>query len=288
MQYQQYSLAKALASFGKCSDVAHSIWMEQMDLPSDHKELLTSPIKSLLFFASYAHERAGRNPRFSLYHRIAIKKIYDAGQDVMSASFAYRVWEEFEKLTPYDEEKRRHKTNEKLTKGPVMEVPKRLRRNGEANLISHLRRMTLEEAHTWLTKIPGIGNKVASLLLRDIWSYIDKWPDTPLSHEKFLQPVDVWVRFWSLKAFPTGDWPRDDLRFAEQLVNRCRNATIDPVEFNKGAWFVGSHFYRLCHFFKVPEVERVDFRIVEAFDADAVLRVLVAFRDHEAMKAFWV
>jgi len=62
MKKQQYSLAEALEGFGKCYDVAHSIWVERVGLPSEHKELLQSVMNSLLYFTRYAHERAGRNP----------------------------------------------------------------------------------------------------------------------------------------------------------------------------------------------------------------------------------
>lgn len=295
MRDKRDSIAKILASFGKCYDEAHLIWLEQQELPSDHRELLTSPMNSLCFFASYVHERSGRSPQFSLYHRIAIKKVYGKGLGVMSFNFADSVWNEFEKLTPYDEkEKNRHKTNEKLTKGPVKEVLIKLKKNGEANLIKYLTGMPLKEAYRFLIEIKGIGHKLASLFLRDVWSYIKKWPDTPQNDEKFLQPRDIWLQRLSKEAFPNiRNWPQDEIEFAEKLVKLCKGEAIDPVEFNKGAWFVGSHFKGLCIFSKVPEVERVDSndRInidkINNFDVDAVRNALKAFRDHE-MKAFWV
>ena len=68
----------------------------------------------------------------------------------------------------------------------------------------------------------------------------------------------------------------------------CSVANIDAVQFNKGAWFAGSHFDRLCHFFKVPEVKRVDLLMVRSFDADEVLRAIIAFRDYHDPRIFWV
>ncbi|MBA7597238.1 hypothetical protein ES703_04239 [subsurface metagenome] len=295
MEKQQYSLAGALEGFGKCYDVAHSIWVERVGLPSEHKELLQSAVNSLLYFTRYAHERAGRNPSFPLYHRIAIVKAYKEEGDVISPTFANRVWERFEKLTPYDAKKGRYKTNEKLTKEPVCKVLEKLREGGEANLIKYLRGRSLKEAHKWLCGFRGIGNKVASLLLRDIWCYIGEWPDTPTSDHKFLQPIDVWVRLLSREAFPMSNWPLGDLAFAEQLVNHCKSTGIDPIEFNKGTWFVGSHFYRLCHFFKIAEEERfdyernqVDYGVAKDFDATAVLEGITDFRGLEAKGIFWV
>ena len=290
MQNQHHSLAQVLESFGKCYDEAHSIWVKRVGLSSDHRELLDSPIDSLLYFTRYAHERAGRNPRFPMYHRIAIKEAYyKDGLDIMSPDFPNSVWERFKKQTPYDEKKGRHKANEKLTKGPVMEILVELQKSNEPNLIRLLLRgMSLKEAHKWLTDIDGIGNKVASLFLRDMWYFIGKWPDTPTRDHKFLQPIDVWVRSLSERAFPAS-WPGDDLRFAEQLVNRCRSSAINHIEFNKGAWFVGSHLDRLCDFFAVPETQRIDFDVAHAFDATVALKGITAFRDIAAKESiFWV
>lgn len=279
MQGQQVSLACVLESFGSCYDVAHSIWMERVGLPSNHQELLTSPLKSLCFFATYAHERGGTNPRFALYHRVAIQDVYRLHRDILSEAFADTVWDRFVRYT-------NGRPNKKLTEGPVKGVLARLRDSGESNLLTHLRSLTLERAYNWLIGIRGIKHKIASFLLRDLWSYIGPWSDTPVEHLKYLQPIDRWVRFWSEQL--DDKWPSADLDFADRLVGLCRVAGIDPVQFNKGAWCVGSHFDRLCDFFKVPEVKRVDLSIVRTFGAEDVLRAVIGFRDHHEPKIFWV
>lgn len=279
MQGQRVSLAGVLESFGKCYDVAHSIWMERAGLPSNHRDLLTSPIKALSFFATYAHEREGTNPRFALYHRVAIQEAYRLHPNILSEGFADTLWDRFVHFT-------NGRPNRKLTEGPVKSVLARLRLAGEPNLLNHLRNVALEGAYNWLIGISGIKHKIASFLLRDLWSYIGPWPATPLENHKYLQPIDRWVHFWSEQL--DDQWPAADLDFAEHLVVLCRVAEIDPVQFNKGAWFVGSHFDGLCDFFKVPEANRVDLSIVRSFGADEVLRAVIAFRDHPGPRMFWV
>lgn len=214
MQSQQLSLARVLESFGGCYDVAHSIWMERAGLPSNHRELLTSPIKALCFFSVCAHERGGTNPRFSLYHRVAIQEAHALYPDVLSEEFADTVWERFVQFTI-------GRPNRKLTEGPVRGVLLRLRETGESNLLIYLRRLTLEQAYNWLTRIGGIKHKLASFLLRDIWSYVEPWHDTPPRHLNYLQPIDRWVRFWSQQL--SDKWPLKDLDFAEQVVTHAKS-----------------------------------------------------------------
>ena len=122
MQAQQISLAQVLENFGKCYDVAHSIWMERAGLPSNPKELLASPIHALCFFATYAHERGGTNPRFAFYHRVAIQEAYATHPDVLSKAFADTTWKRFVRFT-------NGRPNSKFIEGPVRGVLVQLRRD---------------------------------------------------------------------------------------------------------------------------------------------------------------
>lgn len=266
-------LIQVIEGFGRCYDAAHLIWMDRVGLPTDHSKLLDSPINALRFFASYTHERGGTNPRFALYHRVAISKAEsNYGENILNSEFAETTWSEFEKLAA-------GKSNPKLTKGPVKDILVELRKAGEPNIIRHLYKKSLEGAYQWLTNIRGIGHKLASLLLRDIWSCIGPWPETPSSSLKYLQPIDRWVRMW-VKDFlwRNLDWPNDDLKFATQVVEECQKLKVDHVQLNKGAWFVGSHFDRLCQFFGIPQNKWVDFNIAKKFDCVKVEQAIRNFR----------
>jgi hypothetical protein len=266
------SLIQVIEGFGRCLDVAHVIWLNGAGLPTDHNKLLDSPINALRFFAAYAHERGGTNRRFALYHRVAIDKAVSyCGENILSGEFAETTWNEFRKLAI--------KPNEKNTKGPVKDILTELSKAGELNIIRHLRSLSLQGAYQWLTNIKGIKQKVASLLLRDIWSYVGHWPETPPSSLKYLQPIDRWVRMWVEEfLWPRLDWSDDNLEFAAQVVELCQKSGINDVELNKGAWFVGSHFDRLCQFFGLPENEWVDFANATKFDCIKVEQVIRNFK----------
>lgn len=112
-----------------------------------------------------------------------------------------------------------------------------------------------------------IGPKLASFFLRDIWSFIEEWENTPKEKMFCLQPVDRWIMFWSRKCWPDAYWSsnkikldsdRARIKFAKVLTMKCLTSEIDPVSFNKGAWFAGSHFEGLSRFFNIPEKRRID------------------------------
>jgi len=246
--------------------------MNRVGLPADHTKLLKSPIDALRFLAAYAHARGGANPRFALYHRVAIDKAKSRyGENTLDEGFAETVWTEFERLA-------KGKPNEKLTKGPVKDILVELRKAGESNIIRHLTSKSLEDAYRWSTGIKGIGHKVASLILRDIQSYIGPWPEAPASSRKYLQPIDVWVRRLIQESlWPELNWPNEDLKFTAQLVDECQKSGTNDVELNEGAWFVGSHFERLCQFFGLPEREWVDFGNATKFDSVKVKHAIREF-----------
>lgn len=250
-------LGEKLSDFASCYDIARPIWTKRVGLPENHTRLLDDPFKAIIFFTNFVHERAGVNPRFALYHRLSLRIALD-GREFKQAlfcdeKFPASVWKEFNDIV-----QRAHtKPNAKITKGPVKEILEKMRTEKEANLIVLLKKKPLLEAYKWLKSVRGIGPKIATLFLRDIWSFIGAWQDTPRSDLYCLQPIDRWVRFWSRECWPHKDWPSSDEKFAKMLVSACQQMNIDPVSFNKGAWFVGSHFDSLCDLFNVPEQEQI-------------------------------
>lgn len=43
-----------------------------------------------------------------------------------------------------------------------------------------------------------------------------------------------------------------------KVTERCLSDGVDPAEYNKGAWFVGSCFGQICAFFNVDEALRTE------------------------------
>ena len=73
-------------------------------------------------------------------------------------------------------------------------------------------------------------------------------------------------------------WSSDNLKFANQIVEECQKSEIAHMQLNKGAWFVGSHFDRLCQFFDIPENEWVNFNTAIKFDCVKVEQAIRNFR----------
>lgn len=235
--------------------------------------------KAIIFFTTFAHERAGSNPRFPLYHRLSLRRALN-GRGFEQAlfyddQFPGSVWKEFNAIV----QQARSKPNTRITEGPVKEILEKMRMKKEANLIVLLKKKSLLEAYKWLKAVRGIGPKIAALFLRDLWSFIGAWQDATQSDLYCLQAIDRWVRFWSRECWPQKSWPSSDERFAEMLVDACQQMRIDHVSFNKGAWFVGSHFDRLCYFFNIPEQKQIDMSscVLNYFRSDKVVNAIRKF-----------
>jgi len=110
--------------------------------------------------------------------------------------------------------------------------------------------------------------------LRDLQEYYNFWsPDE--SNYYLLQPVDRWVRRMArecwLRFTPTGDHDKD----AREITRLCLQNKINPIRFNMGAWFVGSHYDELCRFHNIPEELTPNWSYcIKKFDKDKVLRAL--------------
>jgi hypothetical protein len=98
----------------------------------------------------------------------------------------------------------------------------------------------VEPVFVELLNIRGIGEKLASFILRDIvWLY-----ELERGIEKgdllYLQPVDIWVRriasiFWRDSRLESDKVPR--LLVARRLAEFCHTHGISGVRFNQGAWY---------------------------------------------------
>lgn len=288
------SLAHKLSKFAPCYDEAHNkIWARRagisMDCRKDYRRLLNSSLDALLFFTMYVHERGGRNPRFSAYHRVALRKALGKNCDdstfemkvLSDPNFPTDVWGSFVTLT-------NNKPNESHTKGPVKYVLEWLRAEHEPNIVRFLLQKPLKDANSWLDDMPGIGPKIAALFLRDLL-YVGEWSDIS-ENLHLVQPVDRWVARCANECWEEENWMDLDklnnekvhMDYARKIVEHCRMETINSINFNKGAWFVGSHFDELCIFFGIPEEEQFPvMKCVEKIDPIRVTNGIRAFADRE-------
>ena len=280
------SLAQKLCEFAHCYDLSHRTWMRQIGLTKSERELISDAYDAMIFYTAYIHERQGSNPRFPLYHREALREAMNGREfdDVLLSdiSFPDRVWNYFLSFA-------RPKPNKKITKGVVFQILNKMRDEHQPNLISLLRTKSLLEAYEWLKGVRGIGPKLASLFLRDIWSFIGSWENTPEENKFCLQPVDRWILFWAGKCWPDDDWASKEIklesvsvkiRFAKNLTSKCLSSRIDPISFNKGAWFAGSHFEEIARFLNISEKRQVRMsKCVLDFNSQKVLEGIEKFNE---------
>lgn len=274
-------LAKKLCEFAPCYDLAHKIWIRGHSF--EESELVDDAYGAMIFYTTYVHERQGSNPRFPLYHREALRRGLNGKKfdDVFlsDVDFPKRVWNQFLSFA-------QPKPNEKITAGVVYEILEKMRDEQQPNLICLLRSKSLFNAFEWLRAVRGIGPKLAAFFLRDIWSFIGEWENTLKDNWYCLQPTDTWIKFWSEKCWPDAEWTSNikidsdsaKIRFAKNLTSECLRSKIDSVAFNKGAWFVGSHFEQISSFCDISEEMQIDMpKCVLFFDKHKVLEGIEAF-----------
>jgi len=107
-------------------------------------------------------------------------------------------------------------------------------------LIELIKSKDVKSAHQELDSIWSIGSKIASLILRDV-VYIFKLEQFINSNDyKFLQPVDTWVHNLSLRIGLIGE-PKIYENEATDISNNCLELGVDPIRYNQGAWYLGTH-----------------------------------------------
>lgn len=283
-------LVLKIQEFSFAFDSARRIWDKREGLSIDYQFLDSKPFDAIMFFTMYAHERPFSNPRYPVAHRIAILKnigASDAKEPGVNDKFSNKcrqpefpeeVWDDFKTLLRIAErDEKTRKTMEKYTKGPVSTILEKL--NQQPNIIALLTSMTLREAYEFLKKIDGISHKIAALFLRDVYSYFGGWHDTEESGY-CLQPVDRWVRELAAMCWNDVNTDRNPEEIARDIVRRCRNQGIDPIAFNKGAWFVGANFQKLCNFFNIETTRRLSAtgalaeETIHRFDANIVKKAI--------------
>lgn len=262
-------LAKKLSEFSICYKKLHTIYLKKIGLPEDFKKIKSDPFLASLYFTVFVHERPGVNPDFQRFHRIAIRKSLN-GSDfstklLTDKDFPERVWKNFKELT-------NNRPNAKITKGVVRDILEEMHKASEPNVIKLLGGMSIKKAHEFLLGIRGISNKLSAFILRDLQNFFKLWK-VPTSDLYRLQPVDRWVRRFSELCWPYKLWTDKHDQNAKIIVECCVKCGIDPICFNQGAWFVGSHYTDLYRYHKISEDESIDLvSCVLRFDKDKVMK----------------
>ncbi|MCX6821997.1 MAG: hypothetical protein NTW30_04435 [Candidatus Aenigmarchaeota archaeon] len=273
--------AHLLETFSDCYIASFEIGVYRIEI-SDGNEfkknrLLSNSFDALLYFTQYAHERQGANSNFSRYHRIALRKSLNERifNDVLlqDNKFPENVWNEFKNLTK-DRITGIEYPNESHTIGAIRDILIHLKKNKESNIILLLKQYSLEDASNFLMELKGIGEKISALFLRDLQEYFNFWEPNK-SNYFLIQPVDRWVKRLSKECW--SDFIPSDIHDnnAKQITELCYQDNVNPIHFNMGAWFIGSHYEELCRFHNIPEEQTNNLEhCIKEFNRDKIIRAL--------------
>lgn len=109
---------------------------------------------------------------------------------------------------------------------------------------SFLEKHDLFGLHKELDRIKGVGQKIASLYLRDALMLYEKMPGVKKYSDKLTQeelmlvyPIDTWVRKISQRIL---NEEGSDIEIANKIIQVCNNNGISAINVNHGIWYLGS------------------------------------------------
>ena len=279
------NLSKKLTEFSRCYHKLHTIHLKRIGLTDDFNKIKNDPLLAIFYFTVFVHERQGTNPDFQKFHRISIRNSLNgkdfSSQIINNKDFPDSVWKKFEVLT-------NNRPNEKITRGGISDILKEMQKKREPNIITLLSEKDLVDAHKFLLSIRGIGDKISAFLLRNFQHFLKLW--TVSDEEKYmLQPVDRWVRRFSELCWPNEKWVDGKHNVnAKIIVKCCIKDDINPISFNQGAWFVGSHYTDLWRFHNIntkdPISEEESVNIKKCIMKFNENRVISAIENFEKLK----
>lgn len=211
--------------------------------PEQANYLLDDPIKGLSFLLENAFARAGGEQ--AGYGKIAcdalslsIEACGDYQRLISFPNAKNQVWDNFERLCNKKGIGLNRNLNEQVVKGLVKLAQESLHLNPFEELSVKVPKNTIE-AFSILRNIHGIGDKVASFILRDIVSIMNLEKGIRPQDQILLQPIDRWVNgiatfIWDIPD-RTPDW-----LIALRIISECQKYDCLPTSFNQGAWKYGS------------------------------------------------
>lgn len=101
----------------------------------------------------------------------------------------------------------------------------------------------LKELFARLDSIKEVGHKLSSFFIRDMVFMHDLERHVSDQDMYYLFPVDTWVR--QIAKVIGFDENAKDKALVRQIVQYCKQENINPMDFNAGAWYLGSRPLRL-------------------------------------------
>ncbi|MGB9694262.1 MAG: hypothetical protein ACPLYF_05400 [Fervidobacterium sp.] len=204
--------------------------------------LLENAQSGLEFFLHNGFARAGGEQ--AGYANIAVKAL----RNCVSSAGTYQafiekdnapeiVWAEFERIC----EKQGKGVNKRVNEGVIKGLTKLSKESFQCNYnplgyIINKIESSMTDAFLTLRSIKGIGDKIASFLLRDIVCMLNAEMKIPQKHKIFLQPIDRWIKETAICLWKDINERTPNWVIAQRIVDKCGEFEISGVRFNQGAW----------------------------------------------------
>lgn len=127
----------------------------------------------------------------------------------------------------------------------VFNLPSSYEKNIVRYTIDQIKSGNTKEIFNTLDNIYAIGDKIASIYLRDIIMvyHLDKF--LKLEELQYCQPIDTWVKQVALKIGIIKSEKERIENIKTAIIKHCLNAKVNPLLFNAGAWLVGARSFEL-------------------------------------------
>jgi len=208
-------------------------------------------VEALAYFVrSYAF---ARNIRLEKWCRGASKVIKEVGKSNKKPpdNFEIRVWDKFKnEIKNSNPNPSRNPLNPQNGKSLTGFITSREFSKWNYNIINwakdSLADGKIKEVHKKLTEIRGIGDKIASLFLRDIVDVGGINEKRFGDNRKYLQPIDRWIERWLEEIAP--NWgidppPKKYWDYAKTIIKIADEVEVEKATYlNAGIWMFGALF----------------------------------------------
>lgn len=221
----------------KASFIYQNLFLEGKKYPEQFENGYTALIRFIKF---YAYERQGAAAAYPEIAEKVITEIFNEKTwNAPSISDARKCWKLYRKIAKrdYNNLKLNEARNPMNSKQGII---RRLAQKKVSNIASCtsdlVKKGETKEAHNFLKNIKGIGDKISSFYIRDI-CYFTGIPEKEIQDIYLLQPIDTWLgQVVNIISNGVKMSQKEQQKF---IVGLCGNE-ISGIEFNQGAWFLGS------------------------------------------------
>ena len=210
-----------------------------------------------IFLEGYAFERQGKNPDYPYAAVDALFYSKERNNNIFNQQIINLMWNRFSELL------RNQNLNQRNNPIYPLANPDNLRIGNERfslvevvideniipqnTLTTYLRNLinqthNIQRPFNILTRIRGIGPKIASFYLRDL-VYIMNIDLANIQNRTLLQPIDTWVKR-TVEILTNDENMNNRQQIAEWVVSNCLENNINPERVNMGMWFFCSQIVK--------------------------------------------